>query len=320
MADRWNDERAELDRLDRERRYGRYRREEYRGADYGSGDYGDRSFQPQDRGQRGRGPVFGERESGANYGGQRYGAPRYDGGRDAGQGGRFYGDDGRERVYRQEYRPSPAITRGGAYDYTRGSDTDRSRDEHAYRVAYGDHHPDHAGHYEGRDRYERDNRRDEGGREDGRSFWERAGDRFASWFGESEYDDNRYRGEHRGRGPTGYKRADERINDEVHERLTDDPWVDASDISISVSAGEVTLSGTVPERETKHRAERIVENLSGVTHVQNNLRVTRGNILTDPGRGFGDSATANQMSSHPITNEGSDPTLAAAKAGLNRSN
>ncbi len=58
---------------------------------------------------------------------------------------------------------------------------------------------------------------DDGRREDGRSFWERAGDRFASWFGEEgDYDERRDRGEHtEAVGPTGYKRADDRINDEV---------------------------------------------------------------------------------------------------------
>lgn len=289
MADRWLEQREELDRMDRERGYGRYRRDDYSASDYGSSDYGERSFRPRDReGQR---RVFGERESGVNYTtGGRDGDRFTRHGRDRDHGGGFYGDDGRERPYREEYRPS-AITRGGpqAYGIGRygegryGEGRWRDDDEHAYRVAYGDHHPDHKGHYEARDSYR-----------DDRNFWERAGDRVASWFGEGSYDENREHGEHRGRGPSGYKRADERINDEAHDRLTDDPWVDATAISIAVSAGEVTLSGTVPEREAKHRAERIVETLSGVTHVQNNLRVQRS-PLTDAGRGFGDSANAAQM-------------------------
>jgi HSP20 family molecular chaperone IbpA len=98
----------------------------------------------------------------------------------------------------------------------------------------------------------------------------------------------------RGMGPKGYKRSDERISEEVHERLTDDPWVDASDIHVHVSNGEVTLTGTVDNRETKHRAERLVEDLSGVSHVQNNLRVAQGS-LTGSGRGFGSSALEAEM-------------------------
>jgi BON domain len=40
-----------------------------------------------------------------------------------------------------------------------------------------------------------------------------------------------------------------------------------------VSSGEVTLSGMVNSRDEKRRAEDLAENVSGVRHVQNNLRV-----------------------------------------------
>lgn len=80
-------------------------------------------------------------------------------------------------------------------------------------------------------------------------------------------------GSHRGRGPKGYKRSDERILDEAHERLTEDHHIDASDIEVLVSAGEVTLNGTVVSREAKRHAEDIVDHILGVVHTQNNLRV-----------------------------------------------
>jgi uncharacterized protein (DUF2267 family) len=82
-------------------------------------------------------------------------------------------------------------------------------------------------------------------------------------------------GEHRGRGPRGYARSDERIHEEVCQRLTDDPWIDASEIEVTVSNREVTLSGTVDNRETRRRAEDCAENVQGVAHVQNNIRVGR---------------------------------------------
>src|SRR4029078_3461021 len=80
-------------------------------------------------------------------------------------------------------------------------------------------------------------------------------------------------GRHRGRGPKGYTRSDDRIREEVCDRLTDDPVVDASDVEVNVSNSEVTLSGTVDNREERRRAENCAERVSGVTHVQNNLRV-----------------------------------------------
>ena len=80
---------------------------------------------------------------------------------------------------------------------------------------------------------------------------------------------------HRGRGPKGYSRSDERIRDDVNDRLTDDPFLDASDIEVMVDKGEVTLTGKVTSREDKRRAEDLADNVSGVKHVQNNLRLGR---------------------------------------------
>lgn len=81
-------------------------------------------------------------------------------------------------------------------------------------------------------------------------------------------------GPHRGRGPKGYQRSDERIREDVCERLTDDPLIDASDIEVDVKGREVTLSGSVASRGLRRRAEDLAEIVSGVAHVQNNLRVS----------------------------------------------
>jgi hypothetical protein len=83
-------------------------------------------------------------------------------------------------------------------------------------------------------------------------------------------------GDHRGKGPRSYRRADERIEDEVNERLSDDGGLDASEITVSVREGEVFLDGEVGSRWDKRRAEDIVLDISGVSHVQNNLRVASG--------------------------------------------
>jgi osmotically-inducible protein OsmY len=116
-----------------------------------------------------------------------------------------------------------------------------------------------------------------------RGFWDRAGDTFASWMGD---EDARRRHladvrthSHQGRGPKAYKRSDARIHEDVNDRLTDDPWIDATHIDVKVADTEVTLSGTVANRDDRRHAERIAEHVSGVTHVQNNLRVD-GNLAT----------------------------------------
>lgn len=81
------------------------------------------------------------------------------------------------------------------------------------------------------------------------------------------------RGEHTGRGPKGYQRSDERIKEDVCERLTQHGQIDASDIEIEVTGGEVTLRGMVDQRQTKRMAEDVAESVSGVHEVHNQLRV-----------------------------------------------
>ena len=81
---------------------------------------------------------------------------------------------------------------------------------------------------------------------------------------------------HRGRGPRDYVRPDERIADDIIGRLTDAPDIDASEILLSVEGGVVTLTGNVPVRGMKHRAEDIAADASGVRDVRNTIRVDDG--------------------------------------------
>lgn len=83
------------------------------------------------------------------------------------------------------------------------------------------------------------------------------------------------RGPHYGKGPKGYRRSDERIREDVNERLMDDDRIDASEIDIEVKDGAVTLTGKVDDRRTKWMVEDLVETVHGVKDVQNNLRVDR---------------------------------------------
>ena len=120
-----------------------------------------------------------------------------------------------------------------------------------------------------------------------RGFLERAGDEVASWFGDEDASRRRDRDRqaqgkgpehgpgqsHRGRGPSNYTRSDERIREDANDHLTHDHHVDASHVTVSVKDGELTLDGTVDSRDAKRRAEDAVEHISGVKHVQNNLRV-----------------------------------------------
>lgn len=85
------------------------------------------------------------------------------------------------------------------------------------------------------------------------------------------------KGKHTGSGPSGYKRTDARITEDVCERLTDHAEIDARNIEVSVSEGEVTLTGTVPDRQMKWSAEDVAAGVGGVKEVHNQVRVARGN-------------------------------------------
>lgn len=78
---------------------------------------------------------------------------------------------------------------------------------------------------------------------------------------------------HKGKGPKGYTRADERIKEDVCAALMDDNELDASDIEVSVKKGEVMLEGTVDSRQAKRRAEQCADMCSGIVDVQNNLKI-----------------------------------------------
>jgi osmotically-inducible protein OsmY len=81
------------------------------------------------------------------------------------------------------------------------------------------------------------------------------------------------RGAHFGKGPKNYTRSDERIREDVSDRLMHDDSLDATNIEVEIDNGEVTLSGPVENRADKRRAEDCIENVGGVKHVQNNIRV-----------------------------------------------
>jgi osmotically-inducible protein OsmY len=186
-----------------------------------------------------------------------------------------YGTGGSSRDWRDVMEENRTGSGGYGYDPMR---------ERGYAGGYG------AADYgrTGSSRFGRGSREDD----EDRGFFERAGDEVRSWFGdedaerrrEQDMGEGRY-GEHRGRGPKNYARSDDRIRDDVNDRLTDDPHIDASDIEVRVSDHEVTLSGHVNSRFAKRHAEDIAESVSGVTHVQNNLRVRQPAETTAAGAG-----------------------------------
>lgn len=104
------------------------------------------------------------------------------------------------------------------------------------------------------------------------------------WQGQSE----------RRQGPKGYTRSDERIKEDVNDRLSQSHWIDVSDVEVDVKSGEVTLSGTVPGRAEKFEIERIVDAIYGVSDIENKLKIKRqGSMSEQSSSGAGNSGTTN---------------------------
>ncbi len=87
-----------------------------------------------------------------------------------------------------------------------------------------------------------------------------------------ETEEEMVRGQHRGKGPRNYRRPDARILDDIHDRLCQDDYLDATDIDVAVNSGEVILTGYVEDRAAKRRAEDVIETVPGITHLENRLR------------------------------------------------
>ncbi len=285
MANRYNDRNTqEYDR-------GRHVRRGERGfvdraADEVRSWFGDDEAERRRRMDERRGYTGGSYSG--EFGGGRHTREDYGGGRE---------EWGRDRDYygRGDYSRSDYENRGDWRDYGREAGRDYGRDYERNREGY-------RGRYPGEfSRAYNENWMGRGyggqgwgagypgyGGGSGRSPWSREGGQWGTGYRGSwgtagsagyAYDDRAQEGERRGRyagrGPTGYQRSDQRIMEDVNDRLTDDPDVDATHILVTVRGGEVILEGNVEDRESKRRAEDIAESISGVKDVQNHLKVGR---------------------------------------------
>lgn len=76
----------------------------------------------------------------------------------------------------------------------------------------------------------------------------------------------------------GYQRSDQRVIEDVNDRLFLDPYVDASDVEVHVEKGDVTLTGLVADKNAKRLAEDIAWSVAGVKNVDNKLRVAKTHV------------------------------------------
>ncbi|MCC7369092.1 MAG: BON domain-containing protein [Chloroflexi bacterium] len=85
-----------------------------------------------------------------------------------------------------------------------------------------------------------------------------------------------------GRGPRNYQRSDERIREDICEALTQHGEIDASAMEVDVRQGVVTLRGVADSGRVRRLTEEIVEEITGVQDVENQLRVNQRTGYGDP--------------------------------------
>jgi osmotically-inducible protein OsmY len=233
-----------------------------------------------DREDRGRGRFSGGESYGRSYGeefgqgaNQVWNEPRYRGSRES-QGGRrepwsgenfrgqeSYGSYGADSRSMGSDRESGYGQQGGRYGSSFGSSMGSSSGAGSYGSSYGSSGSGSFGYGRGF----------EGG--SGSESYRSSGSGAYGGFGTSS---QRGRGRFSGKGPKGYQRSDDRIKEDVSDLLEREGELDASEIEVQVSSGEVTLTGTVSERSSKRLAEDLIEDLPGVKQVHNRLRVGNG--------------------------------------------
>ena len=244
-------------------------RDRYRGERYGDDYERDRGWELR-RDQPDRFGSGWPEESDRGYrsrfftGDQHYGSS---------SGRRDFGESFRSR-YDRDWSETPTSERGRSYGSAGFGDSRERESERGYGGTFRP--PDY-----GRD-FETTTQRTyrEGSSLGKRDFLDRATDEVQSWFGDEGAErrrqfDKMRKGDFRGRGPKGYRRSDERIREDINDRLTEHAHLDASDIEVSVKDCEVTLTGKVFDRTDKRLAEDVAEDVPGVKNVQNNLRTDK---------------------------------------------
>ena len=281
----------------REGDYGEQRNyENYnRGTDYNQQrnyeNYGGRDYDYNQRRNEGYGEADYNQGRGSygDYAGSNYGSMRA---RGAGSGGSEYPSGGYSDYgtnYGSRYGSSSDFNRwrNEGYGSTMGTG-DRGRSYGDMGRDYGNRGYGNMSNYPNRGAW---SSRQE---DQDRGWWDKTKDEVSSWFGDEDAERRRnmdqWRANYRGKGPKNYQRSEERIREDVSDRLSDDPYIDASDIEVKASGSEVILSGTVNSREEKRRAEDLAESVSGIRNVQNQLRIGQSG-MTSPTTSTGKSAT-----------------------------
>jgi hypothetical protein len=116
------------------------------------------------------------------------------------------------------------------------------------------------------------------------------------------------------RGLKGYTRSDDRIREDVCDRINDLSErmnADVSEVEVRVQNGDVTLTGALRDRWHKHLVENAADSVGGVKDIHNQIRVRRDEQPGQPGDPF-------SRSTEGAGSQGRGTTGATGGTALNR--
>lgn len=188
--------------------------------------------------------------------------------------------DSNRELNSREHREHP---RNSSLYGSRSNDMSRGMNPYGYGLGDSNYNDT----YYGRDRGNFE-RAQQAGREQNEGVWESMKDSVKNFFG---------------KGPKGYKRSDERIHEDVCEVLARHPGIDASEIEVQVQDGHVFLRGEVDSRFTKRRAEDVIDHISGVHDVRNELTVRRPDVEGGRSMRAGSGTGTSLGATSPLNNQ-----------------
>lgn len=86
---------------------------------------------------------------------------------------------------------------------------------------------------------------------------------------------NGYNFNNKGKGPKNYKRSDARICEDICEKLSESPYINAENIEVTVENGTVFLSGAVDSKRAKLFVQDIADGTNGVYEIINRIEINQ---------------------------------------------
>jgi hypothetical protein len=122
----------------------------------------------------------------------------------------------------------------------------------------------------------------------------------------------------RGNPFKGFKKSDQRLTEDLGEALMDD-GIDCGNVEVQIKDGVVTLTGEVNDRTDKYRIEQIAADMTGVSDVENQIRLAKRGSREESSSGSGrQSDTSSSYGQSGTSSSGSSASTGSSKSQSER--